>query len=154
MYAQGSAQRPGLSGTNHLPLPGFSPHFQNNPLATLDAAMSISPPPTPPRYLTDNERRFKTITSTCEWMKDHRPGGYHPVVPGDTFNNGQYRVIRKLAKKRWPATSRYKELKWISVVRFSQRSYHPNLVFSGCSNDGPSKFFGLEERRFHGHPSA
>ncbi|KAL4985766.1 kinase-like domain-containing protein [Aspergillus falconensis] len=62
-------------------------------------AMSISPPPTPPsRPLTDNERRFKTITLPCEWVEDYRPGAYHLVVLGDVFNDGQYKVIRKFGE--------------------------------------------------------
>ncbi|OGM49376.1 serine protein kinase, partial [Aspergillus bombycis] len=61
--------------------------------------MSISPPPTPPsRAVTDDECRFQTITLPCEWVEDYRPGGYHPVVLGDVFNNGQYKVIRKLGE--------------------------------------------------------
>ncbi|BDD61501.1 hypothetical protein MAP00_006543 [Monascus purpureus] len=62
------------------------------------AAMIISPPPTPSRAFRDDERRFKTITLPCEWVEDYRPGGYHPVVLGDVFNNGQYKVIRKLGE--------------------------------------------------------
>ncbi|KAF5018105.1 hypothetical protein F66182_9924 [Fusarium sp. NRRL 66182] len=59
--------------------------------------MSTSPPTTPPRRPPkDNESRFKTITSPCEWIEDYRPGGYHPVSLDDLFNNGQYKVIRKL----------------------------------------------------------
>ncbi|KAF4506568.1 hypothetical protein G6O67_006638 [Ophiocordyceps sinensis] len=61
--------------------------------------MMASPPPTPPpRAPKDEERRFKTITSPCEWVEDYRPGGYHPVLPNDVFNNGQYKVIRKLGE--------------------------------------------------------
>ncbi|KAK3372150.1 serine protein kinase [Podospora didyma] len=41
-------------------------------------------------------RRFKTITSPCEWVEDYRPGSCHPVHLGDVFNNGQHKVIRKL----------------------------------------------------------
>ncbi|KAK3689219.1 putative serine protein kinase [Podospora appendiculata] len=60
-------------------------------------AMDASPPPTPPSRAPENdERRFKTITSLCEWVEDYHPGGYHPVHLGDVFNNGQYKVIRKL----------------------------------------------------------
>ncbi|KAJ5509085.1 hypothetical protein N7527_011228 [Penicillium freii] len=59
--------------------------------------MSISSPPTPPsRALIDDERRFKTITLPCEWVEEYHPGGYHPVVLGDVFN--QYKVIRKLGE--------------------------------------------------------
>lgn len=60
------------------------------------ANMGDSPPPMPPaRILNDDERRFKTITSPCEWIEDYRPGGYHPVHLGYVFNDGQYKVIRK-----------------------------------------------------------
>ncbi|CAG8391108.1 unnamed protein product [Penicillium salamii] len=41
-------------------------------------------------------REFKTITLPCEWVEDYRPGGCHPVVLGDVFN--QYKVIRKLGE--------------------------------------------------------
>jgi len=61
--------------------------------------MSDSPPPTPPaRPVKANEWRFQTISSPCEWVEDYRPGGYHPVHLGDDFNNGQYKVIRKLGE--------------------------------------------------------
>ncbi|KAJ0158661.1 SRSF protein kinase 2 [Colletotrichum tanaceti] len=64
-----------------------------------DAAMSTSRPPTPPpRVPTADERRFKDITSPCEWVEDYRPGGYHPVHLGDVLGDGQYRVIRKLGE--------------------------------------------------------
>lgn len=63
------------------------------------AGMSTSPPPTPTsRSATDDEGRFKTITLPCEWVEDYRPGGYHPVVLGDVFKNGRYKVIRKLGE--------------------------------------------------------
>lgn len=63
------------------------------------ATMNASPPLTPPaRPVLDKELRFKTITSPCEWIEDYRPGGYHPVLLGDLFNNGQYKVIRKLGE--------------------------------------------------------
>ncbi|EAW11290.1 serine/threonine-protein kinase [Aspergillus clavatus NRRL 1] len=76
------------------------------------AAMSISPPPTPPpRALTNDERRFKTITLPCEWVEDYRPGGYHPVVLGDIFNNGQYRVIRKLGEGSYSTVWLARDLK-------------------------------------------
>lgn len=66
-------------------------------IKTFRSAMSISPP-TPSRAFRDDERRFKTITLPCEWVEDYRPGGYHPVVIGDVFNNSQYKVIRKLGE--------------------------------------------------------
>ncbi|KAF5624006.1 CMGC SRPK kinase [Fusarium sp. NRRL 25303] len=61
--------------------------------------MSTSPPPTPPsRAPGDQERRFKDIRSPCEWIEDYRPGGFHPVHLGDLFNDGQFKVIRKLGE--------------------------------------------------------
>lgn len=62
-------------------------------------SMNASPTPTPPSgVLNDDERRFESITSPCEWVEDYRPGGYHPVHLGDVFNNGRYKVIRKLGE--------------------------------------------------------
>ncbi|KFY88321.1 hypothetical protein V500_06430 [Pseudogymnoascus sp. VKM F-4518 (FW-2643)] len=61
--------------------------------------MSFSLPPTPPSGApNDDERRFKTMTSPCECAEDYHPGGYHPVHLGDVFNDGQYKVIRKLGE--------------------------------------------------------
>ncbi|OBT71805.1 hypothetical protein VF21_09380 [Pseudogymnoascus sp. 05NY08] len=61
--------------------------------------MSSSPPPAPPsRSPNDDERRFKSITSPCEWAEHYHPGGYHPVHLGDVFNDGRYKVIRKLGE--------------------------------------------------------
>ncbi|GAW24788.1 hypothetical protein ANO14919_143820 [Xylariales sp. No.14919] len=63
--------------------------------------MDVSCPPTPlatppSRAPKNDELRFKTITSPCEWIEDYHPGGYHPVHLGDTFRDGRYKVIRKL----------------------------------------------------------
>ncbi|KAI2615149.1 serine protein kinase [Hypoxylon sp. NC1633] len=61
--------------------------------------METSPPPTPPsRAPDDHERRFKDMTTPCEWIEDYRPGGYHPVHLGDVFKNGQYKILRKLGE--------------------------------------------------------
>ncbi|KAI1176263.1 serine protein kinase [Nemania sp. FL0916] len=61
--------------------------------------MDISPPPTPPSCPPEvGEDRFKTIGLPCEWVEMYHPGGYHPVLLGDVFHNGQYKVIRKLGE--------------------------------------------------------
>ncbi|KAE8141237.1 kinase-like domain-containing protein [Aspergillus pseudotamarii] len=74
--------------------------------------MSTSPPPTPPsRALRDNEWRFEPITLPCEWVEDYRPGGYHPVVLGDIFKNGQYKVIRKLGEGSYSTVWLARDLK-------------------------------------------
>ncbi|KAL4742392.1 kinase-like domain-containing protein [Aspergillus similis] len=76
------------------------------------ASMSVSPPPTPPsRALTDDEWRFKTITLPCEWVEDYRPGGYHPVILGNVFNDGQYKVIRKLGEGSYSTVWLARDLK-------------------------------------------
>ena len=31
-----------------------------------------------------------------EFFEKYRPGGYHPVKPGDTFDGGRFSVVRKL----------------------------------------------------------
>ncbi|KAE8364253.1 kinase-like domain-containing protein [Aspergillus caelatus] len=74
--------------------------------------MSTSPPPTPAsRALLDDEWRFEPITLPCEWVEDYRPGGYHPVVLGDVFNNGQYKVIRKLGEGSYSTV-------WLAYYRY------------------------------------
>ncbi|CAJ0553206.1 Ff.00g117180.m01.CDS01 [Fusarium sp. VM40] len=61
--------------------------------------MGASPPPTPlPRAPHSGELRFKSITSPCEWIEDYYPGSYHPVIIGDLFDDGRYRVVRKLGE--------------------------------------------------------
>ncbi|KAH7309688.1 serine protein kinase [Stachybotrys elegans] len=61
--------------------------------------MSSSPIVTPPsRSPNDDKWRFEAITLPCEWVEKYRPGGYHPVNLGDTFKDGQYKVIRKLGE--------------------------------------------------------
>ncbi|KNG86152.1 putative serine protein kinase [Aspergillus nomiae NRRL 13137] len=74
--------------------------------------MSVSPPPTPPsRAVIDDEWRFQTITLPCECVEDYRPGGYHPVILGDVFNNGRYKVIRKLGDGSYSTDGGYVALK-------------------------------------------
>lgn len=74
--------------------------------------MSASRLPTPPTGpVKDDEWRFKTITSPCEWVEDYRPGGYHPVLLGDMFNNGQYKVLRKLGEGSYSTVWLARDLK-------------------------------------------
>ncbi|GKZ48826.1 hypothetical protein AbraIFM66951_001067 [Aspergillus brasiliensis] len=78
--------------------------------------MSISPPPTPPsRAPRNDERRFETITLPCEWIEDYHPGGYHPVILGDVFNNGQYKVIRKLGEGSYSTVWLARDLKYVAL---------------------------------------
>ncbi|KAH8159186.1 hypothetical protein CIB48_g9063 [Xylaria polymorpha] len=75
--------------------------------------MSTSPPPTPrvSGFIKDDERRFKEITSPCEWVEDYHPGDYHPVVLGDVFHNGQYKVIRKFGEGSYSTVWLARDLK-------------------------------------------
>jgi hypothetical protein len=58
---------------------------------------STSRPPTPsPEEPRRGKERFKERGDPCEWAESYRPGGFHPLVFGDTLKNGCYRVIRKL----------------------------------------------------------
>jgi len=60
--------------------------------------LSTSPPVTPPPDALDREDqwRFVPTPTTCEWPEEYMPGGFHPIHFGDTFKDGQYRIIRKL----------------------------------------------------------
>ncbi|KAK0749692.1 serine protein kinase [Schizothecium vesticola] len=69
----------------------------------------------PPRAPNDrNERRFKKITSPCEWVEDYHPGGYHPVHLGNVFNN-QYKVLRKLGKGSYSTVWLARDLKYVAL---------------------------------------
>ncbi|KAK1772822.1 serine protein kinase [Phialemonium atrogriseum] len=48
--------------------------------------------------LGPSSTEIQTITSPCEWVEDYHQGGYHPVLLGNVFNNGRYKVVRKLGE--------------------------------------------------------
>ncbi len=56
-----------------------------------------SPAPTSPSKdpWDDEDFRFKTNGTACEWGEAYHPGGYHPVHLGDVVHH-RYRLIRKL----------------------------------------------------------
>ncbi|KAI1036061.1 hypothetical protein LB504_011426 [Fusarium proliferatum] len=57
----------------------------------------ISRPPTPPDKSPweDEDFRFVTNGTACEWGEAYHPGGYHPVHLGDVIQE-RYRIIRKV----------------------------------------------------------
>lgn len=59
-----------------------------------DGSRPATPSPTTPEF--DSEMRFHETGYPSEWAESYRPGGFHPVNLGDSFKDGQYRVIRKL----------------------------------------------------------
>ncbi|KAF5027023.1 hypothetical protein F66182_899 [Fusarium sp. NRRL 66182] len=56
-----------------------------------------SPPPAPSSKdpWEDEDFRFETNGTACEWGEAYHPGGYHPVHLGDIIQH-RYRIIRKL----------------------------------------------------------
>jgi len=80
-------------------------------------AREDSPPPKPPsRPPNNDELRFETITSPCEWIENYRPGSYHPVHLGDLFNDGQCKVIRKLGEGAYSTVWLARDLKSVSPL--------------------------------------
>ncbi|KAF5707131.1 CMGC SRPK kinase [Fusarium globosum] len=57
----------------------------------------FSRPPTPPDKSPweDEDFRFVTNGTACEWGEAYHPGGYHPVHLGDVIQE-RYRIIRKV----------------------------------------------------------
>ena len=56
--------------------------------------MPSTPSASLPKY--ESEWRFHDTGYPSEWIESYRPGWLHPINLGDTFKDGQYRVIRKL----------------------------------------------------------
>ncbi|KAK5631531.1 hypothetical protein RRF57_007245 [Xylaria bambusicola] len=90
-------------------------------------AMSRSPPPTPQvsGFIKDGERRFKTIKFPCEWVEDYHPDGYHPVVLGDIFHNGQSKVIRKLGEGWFSTVWLARDLRYVVMKITVSKSSEP-----------------------------
>ncbi|KAI9886243.1 MAG: Alanine--tRNA ligase [Watsoniomyces obsoletus] len=59
---------------------------------------------------TKDTRRFHPLYNPVEWIESYRPGRFHPVHLGDTFND-RYRVIRKLGYGSFSTVWLAKDLK-------------------------------------------
>jgi hypothetical protein len=57
----------------------------SQPQASTSASKSLS-----------TSQATSVMTEDEEDLEDYRPGGYHPVSIGDTFNHDRYIVVRKL----------------------------------------------------------
>ncbi|KAI1364848.1 putative serine protein kinase [Xylaria arbuscula] len=124
---------------------------------------NTSPPPTPsaPRASGSFKRRFKGITSPCEWVEEYHPGGYHPVVLGDVFHNGQYKVIRKLGEGSFSTVWLARDLrnnKYVAIkVAVSEVSEPSNetiiLRLLGQALEGPKYITQLLDEFNHEGPN-
>lgn len=100
------------------------------------AAMGTSPPPTPPsRAPTDDEWRFESITSPCEWIEDYRPGGYHPVHLGDDFHHGQYKIIRKLGDGAYSTVWLARDTRYVPLPSLDGKAIHCGRSFASETTD-------------------
>lgn len=90
----------------------FNPATHSKNFGQFLLTINASPPPTPPaRSPNDDEFRFKTITSPCEWIESYHPGGYHPVHLGDLFHHDQYKATRKLGEGSYSTVWLARDLK-------------------------------------------
>ncbi|KAF4503417.1 CMGC SRPK kinase [Fusarium agapanthi] len=71
-----------------------------------------SRPPTPPNKSPweDEDFRFATNGTACEWGEAYHPGGYHPVHLGDVIQE-RYRIIRKVGWGQYSTV-------WLAVDNF------------------------------------
>ena len=97
--------------------------------------MSTSPPSLLlSRASKYDERRFKTINLPCEWVEDYCPGGYHPVLLGDVFNNGQYKVIRKLGDGSYSTVWLARDLRLVHFLLSVCDTIDDGCLFSSKRN--------------------
>ncbi|KAK0120251.1 hypothetical protein ONS95_011657 [Cadophora gregata] len=64
-------------------------------------------------------------------LADNDPGGLHPVTPGDTFHESQYRVLRKLGQGRY-------SIVWLAADSLSRKDVALKILRADCygtSND-------------------
>jgi len=59
-----------------------------------------------------------------EFLEKYRPGGYHPVKPGDAFNEGRFSVVRKLGWGQYSTVWLAKDYMYGSSNSYS-RLWHP-----------------------------
>jgi hypothetical protein len=118
-----------------------------------------SPPPTPPAVMSPTEEpRFVETEDPCEDAEMYRPGGFHPVHLGDTFKNGQYRVIRKLGDGSfstvWLAVdNQFASTCPLNKITFADIKILKRLSLRGFENCS-CKIIGLgNHRAFHLHPT-
>ncbi|KAF5568046.1 CMGC SRPK kinase [Fusarium phyllophilum] len=105
-----------------------------------------SRPPTPPSKdpWEDDDFRFKTNGTPCEWGEAYHPGGYHPVHLGDVIQE-RYRIIRKLGWGQfstvWLAVdmqmNRYVSLKITLATQKNDKGKEVSLYRSHIQDESP-----------------
>lgn len=65
------------------------------------------------------EDKYEFIDLVCESVESYRPGGYLPVHLGDTFNNDQYKVIRKLGSGRSSTVWLARDQTYVAPILFA-----------------------------------
>ncbi|KIW86357.1 hypothetical protein Z517_01753 [Fonsecaea pedrosoi CBS 271.37] len=89
-------------------------------------------PPMPSTTLPkdESEWRFHDTGYPSEWVEMYRSSGFHPINLGDTFKNGQYRVIRKLGYGSFSTVWLARDAVLVTIVRpLALRS--PELILGG-----------------------
>lgn len=60
------------------------------------ADVSRPPTPSPNEPSQQSQWRFEPLNAPTEWIESYRPGGFHPIHPGDTLCDSRYPVVCKL----------------------------------------------------------
>ncbi|KAF2769434.1 serine protein kinase [Teratosphaeria nubilosa] len=78
----------------------------------------VSRPTTPPRVAPVDRSawRFEPLSVPTEWVESYRPGGFHPIHPGDFLDQGRYMAVCKLGYGAF------------STVWLAQDNQHSRLV--------------------------
>ncbi|KAG5815098.1 hypothetical protein H9Q74_009136 [Fusarium xylarioides] len=105
-----------------------------------------SRPPTPPNKppWEDEDFRFATNGTACEWGEAYHPSGYHPVHLGDVIQE-RYRIIRKVGWGQystvWLAVdmqvNRYVSLKITLATQPNNTSKEVSLYRSHLQDESP-----------------
>lgn len=78
----------------------------------------FSRPSTPPDKSPweDEDFRFVTNGTACEWGEAYHPGGYHPVHLGDVIQE-RYRIIRKVGWGQYSTVWLAVDMQYADVLR-------------------------------------
>ncbi|KAF5673688.1 CMGC SRPK kinase [Fusarium circinatum] len=105
-----------------------------------------SRPPTPPNkpHWEDEDFRFATNGTACEWGEAYHPGGYHPVHLGDVIQE-RYHIIRKVGWGQYSTVwlvvdmkmNRYVSLKITLATQTDDTSKEVSIYRSHLQDESP-----------------